>query len=123
MRARWFVALVGLALLSGCGGPPMARVKGKVTCNGKPVAQATITFSPMQRNDTDKHPGKPATAFSDEKGAYELSTFRNYDGALVGKHRVTITLEDNNPAKCARRKELVLEVGPSDNELNIELNK
>jgi hypothetical protein len=87
------------------------------------VAKATITFSPVQRHDKDKEPGKPATAFSDDNGIYELSTFRNYDGALVGKHRVKITLEDNNPAKCPRSKELILEVGPSSNELDIELNK
>ena len=102
MRVRVFAGLVVLALLSGCGGPQMARVKGKVTCNGKPVAQATITFSPMQRHDKDREPGKPATGFTDEKGTYDLSTFRHYDGALVGKHRVTVTLDDANPARCPR---------------------
>src|SRR5262245_57059387 len=123
MPVRFFVVLLGLMLLSGCAGPQMPRVQGKVTCSSKPVKEATITFSPMQRFDKYKEPGKPATGFTDEKGDYELSTFKSYDGALVGKHRVVISLDATNLAKCARSKELVLEVGLNDNELDIELNK
>ena len=77
----------------------------------------------MPRFESDKQPGKAGTGFSDDQGNYVLSTFKNYDGALIGKHRVVVSLEDTNPARCARTKELILEVAAKDNELDIELNK
>jgi hypothetical protein len=101
----------------------MAPVKGQVTCHGKAVREAMVTFNPMPRFDGDKEPGKPATGFSDEQGNYTLSTYSAYDGALVGKHRVTVVLDDTNPARCPRTVELVLEVEPGDNKLDIELNR
>jgi hypothetical protein len=124
MPARYLalVALLVLTLLSGCGSARMGRVKGRVTFNGKPVSQAMLTFSPAT-GDSDKEPGKPATGISDEEGNYDLSTFRHYDGALVGKHNVSVTLDDTNPARCARFQELTLEVAPGENKLDIELKK
>src|SRR5262249_9732703 len=71
---------------SGCGGPAMATVRGKVTCKGKAVAQAHLIFAPVPRSPEDREPGKPATGFTDDNGEYILSTFREYDGALVGPH-------------------------------------
>src|SRR5262245_48594736 len=121
-RAPLPVALAGLVFLTGCGGPSMAPVKGRVTCNGQPVRDAAITFSPVPRNADDKHPGKPASGFTDADGVYELSTHKPLDGALVGKHRVTVALDDTNPARCTREKQIELEVKPSGNELNIELD-
>jgi len=123
MRWRVFLpaAFVGLALLPGCGGPSMAPVRGRVTWDGKPVKEAAIVFSPTPRSDKDREPGKPATGFSDENGVYVLSTFTPLDGALVGSHNVTISLDATNPAKCNRSTKITLEVKPGDNELNIVL--
>src|SRR5688572_20954811 len=81
---------IGLVFLPGCGGPAMAPVKGRVTCNGKPVAEAAITFSPIPESAADREPGKPGTGFTDADGTFSLSTFKNYDGALVAKHKVTV---------------------------------
>jgi hypothetical protein len=123
LRLSTLAALAAVVLLSGCGGPKMAKVKGQVTYNGKPVTQAAITFNPVGASEKEKNPGKPATGFTDEHGNYELSTFRPYDGALVGKHRVTVTLDDTNPARCRRFQEFVLEVGPASNTLDVPLNR
>src|SRR5262245_40546364 len=100
------LVLAGSLVLSGCGGPEMASVKGRVTFKGKPVKDAAITFSPSAKSSEDKFPGKPAVGFTDEEGNYELSTFKPRDGALVGNHRVSVMLDDTNPTKCARYKEL-----------------
>jgi hypothetical protein len=118
-----FLPLSGLLLLSGCGEPTMAPVKGRVTCQGKPVSEAAITFSPVPRTEGDKEPGKSATGYSDADGVYVLSTYKQLDGAHVGKHRVTITLEDTNRAPCKRSTQVVLDVKPGDNALDIELTK
>jgi hypothetical protein len=126
MRACSLAAVcVGFGVLfavSGCGGPSMGAVRGKVTCKGKAVAQAHLIFSPVPRSKEDIKPGKPATGFTDDDGNYTLSTFRAYDGALVGPHEVTISLDDTNPARCARMKKVNFEVKPGDNEINIELS-
>ena len=121
----WLCVLVAASgvLLSGCGGPKMARVKGRVLYNDRPVREAAVTFNPMPQSEKDLEPGKPATGFTDADGYYELSTYRPYDGALVGKHRVTVTLDDTNPARCKRHQEFVLEVGAGSNDLDIPLNK
>ena len=107
---------------SGCGGPAMATVRGKVTCKGKAVAQAHLIFSPVPRSTEDREPGKPATGFTDDNGQYTLSTFKAYDGALVGPHEVTISLDETNPARCPRLKKINFEVKRGDNEINIELS-
>ena len=62
------LAAAGLAALSGCGGPTMAPVKGRVMFNGKPVKDAALTFTPDGKSAEDKEPGKPATGFTDEDG-------------------------------------------------------
>src|SRR5262245_34579757 len=115
MSARWLSLALLVPLVAGCGQAGLARVKGKVTCNGKPVREAAITFNPAPRHDKDREPGKPATGFTDNEGNYVLSTYRPYDGALLGKHRVTVTLDDTNPARCSRYRELVLEVTAGTN--------
>jgi hypothetical protein len=112
---------VVLLALTGCSGPQIAPVKGRVTCNGKPVHQASVIFAPEPSSDKDREPGKGGTGITDKDGNYVISTYRAYDGAQVGKHKVTIALDDANPARCSRLKHLQLEVTARDNVLDIEL--
>ena len=74
------------AMLSGCGdaGPHMAPVSGVVTLDGSPVANAAVMFVP-------EGGGRPATGLTDEEGKFSLETMKPGDGALVGKHQVTVT--------------------------------
>lgn len=74
---------LGVAVV-GCGGdgPELARVKGKVTYNGQPVAGATVTFMPTT--------GPLATGVTDSSGEFTLTT-TGKPGAVLGKHRVGIT--------------------------------
>jgi hypothetical protein len=62
----------------------MGQVSGHVTYKDKPVPGAMVTFIPDQAG------AHAATAMTDEKGYYRLGTFEKADGALTGKHRVTI---------------------------------
>ena len=119
-RAGLLAALFATVALSGCGHPATAPVKGRVTCDGTPVAEVTVTFNPLPRSEGDREPGKPATGFTDADGVFILSTFKNYDGALIGKHKVTLT--PSNPTSCGRHREVELEVKPGDNDFTIELN-
>src|SRR5687768_10681307 len=71
---------------AGCGpaGPFVAPVEGTVTYQGKPVPNAKIVFVPSQRG------GMSAIGISDALGKYKLTTFGSHDGALLGKHKVSI---------------------------------
>src|SRR4051812_25342786 len=120
-RVRWLVVALGLTFLSGCGGPKLAPVKGRVMWNGKPVAQAHLSFSPVAKDEANREPGKPATGFTDADGNFVLSTYRPLDGAQVGEHRVVISLDDTNPARCKRKTEMVKEVKGEPNDLIIEI--
>jgi uncharacterized GH25 family protein len=113
--------LIVVAMVSGCGGPQMAPVKGHVTFDGQPVKEAQITFSPMGV-DGQKETGKPGTGFTDDEGNFDISTFKNYDGALVGTHNVLVVLDDTNPAKCKRTKNVTLEVKAGSNSFSIEMD-
>jgi hypothetical protein len=78
-----------LLVLIGCSDGRMrtAPVKGTITYKGKPVPQGSIMFQPENN-------GPSATA-NIKDGSYSLKTYRNGDGAVLGKHKVTvISLED-----------------------------
>ena len=123
MASRVCLIAIALAavLLPGCGGPRMAPVKGRVVFNGQPVKEAAVTFSPAG-GEGQLETGKPAAGFTDEDGNFRLSTFKNYDGALVGTHNVHVMIDDTNPAKCKRTKFLTLEVKSGSNEFTIEMD-
>ena len=76
--------LLILFLSSGCGPsrPETAEVRGRVTFQGKPVPEGRILFWPPN--------GRPAMAEIQPDGTYELMTFDEGDGAVLGEHRVTI---------------------------------
>lgn len=123
MRSRVFLLafVCGVLLLAGCGGPELAPVKGRVMWKSKAVAGASITFSPVGKSADEREPGKPATGFTDSDGNFKLSTYKVHDGALIGQHKVTITVDDANPVKCPRRTEITREIQAGDNDVLIEL--
>jgi len=88
LARRMTLAIVTVLMtLAGCGreGPETVSVSGIVTLDGNPVAGASVMFMPQSA-------GRPATGLTDEEGRFQLTTFGDEDGALVGLHRVTVTL-------------------------------
>ena len=79
--------LASILLLAGCGPslPPTIYVKGIVTLDGNPVEGAAVLFSPEE--------GRPASGITDAQGEFELQTFEPRDGAVLGTHKVTVTLK------------------------------
>ena len=85
---RLLVALLALAPpLIGCGPsrPQTMYVDGVVTLDGEPIEGAAVLFSPEE--------GRPASGITDAQGKFELQTFEPRDGAVLGKHKVTVTLK------------------------------
>ena len=83
---EWAAAVLGLVLLliAGCsrGTPLTMPVKGTVTFQGSPLAEADVAFTPAG--------GRPATGRTDAAGGFTLTTFKANDGAMVGQHIVTV---------------------------------
>jgi hypothetical protein len=107
------VLLVLALLLPGCGGapPPTPPVSGRVTLDGKPLANAMVMFIPVA-GPADKDPLPSSVGTTDENGHYSLvlsSITRKATGAVVGKHKVMITIGaggDSSDTKPTFHKQL-----------------
>jgi hypothetical protein len=93
-RSGWVVVCL---MLTGCGGssyktPP---VSGRVILDGKPLSNATVTFVPVAGPaEADKEPPPSSVGTTDQDGRYSLvlNSGGKSKGAVVGKHKVIITL-------------------------------
>ncbi len=92
LRSLLTNAALGLLLLSGCGGsgPRLAQVEGVVTLDGKPLANKSLMFSPI-----DGTAGNGAGGSSDADGKYSLNAMipgatRDYPGIPPGRYRVMV---------------------------------
>ncbi len=83
---------VAVLLATGCGSSlNTAKVNGKVTVAGQPVADIVVTFMP-------EGGGRPAMGVTDASGNFSLSTLGNQDGAVPGKHKVAFSKSAPPPA-------------------------
>lgn len=122
---------LAVAVMVGCGGsdgPDLGTVEGKVTLDGNPLAKATVTYSPVDG-------GRQSFATTDDDGYYSLKHTPSRDGALIGKHKISITTATSTtnangddvetpeklPAKYNAETELEREVEAGSNEFNFEL--
>jgi hypothetical protein len=128
-----------LVLALGCGGPKIATVKGKVTLNGKPLANALVTFQPIAPGGSiDAGPGSAAK--TNAQGEFTLKAMTGASGAVVGEHRVLISvltvgdtsgderpvrggppLEETIPERYNKESVLKFTVKPGPNEANFDL--
>jgi hypothetical protein len=102
MRAR---LLLGFALVLGlgCGSGKFVPVSGTVTMNGKPLAGATVMFSPIAKEGSiDAGPGSGGK--TNEKGEYTLTSDTGRTGAIVGKHRVSVSLMSPGTGETDERR-------------------
>ena len=89
-------ALLTLILLAmpGCGSGleeyPTAKASGKVLCDGQPVANVRLVFSPIGKKGKIES-GKSGLADAKEDGTFTVSTYGTEDGAVIGKHNVVVT--------------------------------
>ena len=91
---RFWALFASIVVLSiGCskksdkwtaGRPPVYPASGQVLLNGEPVADATVTFQPVDPA------GKGGSALTDANGYFEAQTFEPGDGLTEGVHNVAL---------------------------------
>mgnify|MGYP003381852385 FL=1 len=85
------LVLSTLGLFAGCGGrADLAQATGVVTFKGEPVAEAKVMLHPLGGGARNSY------GTTNEKGEFKLSTFGMNDGALVGRHAVTVSKTDTS---------------------------
>jgi hypothetical protein len=83
--------LIAAALISipGCGDSlGLSPVSGAVTLDGKPLADATVTFTPLEGSGDRL----PSVGTTDSQGRYILWT-EGETGALPGRHAVSVVIK------------------------------
>jgi hypothetical protein len=91
MRARLIVGFVVLLALGCGGGKKLAPVSGVVKLNGKPLPGATVSFTPLVDTGSIEAP-LSSVGKTNANGEYTLEATTGQSGALVAKHKVSITL-------------------------------
>jgi hypothetical protein len=81
------VVLVGLAGCAKDSADGVYPVRGKILYNGRPVANAQVTFHPV--NDATPKGVRPVGKV-DKQGQFALTSFKDGDGAPAGEYRVTV---------------------------------
>ena len=122
-RLGIFGIAVQFVFLSGCNSsdsPPLGRVTGIVTQNGKPLANGKISFVPNSG-------GRTSTADLDDNGNYKLIYSLDELGAKVDDHTVKISTEgefgggERVPSKYNVESELKVTVKSGSNVHNFDL--
>ena len=113
------IILAGLIPLIGCGGS-VAKVDGIVLCDGKPVPDALVFFQPEK--------GRLAKGTTQKDGCFTLTTYRDNDGAVIGRHTIRVAPSDwtlpNCPASLSIEKDIKeVEVVAGENRFEIDVPK
>lgn len=88
-RMLWMLLAVascaGVAGFGGCrpaGSAPTVPASGRLVYAGRPLPDIELVFTP--------HDGRRGFALTDAEGRFNVSTFARGDGAVPGKHTVTL---------------------------------
>ncbi|MFI4874083.1 MAG: hypothetical protein ACIALR_02020 [Blastopirellula sp. JB062] len=124
-----------LTVVFGCGRASymkeVAPVVGVVQLDGKPVTEGYVLFTPEVASGADPFSsGKSASGMIDSDGKFELSTYGDEDGAIIGPHTVTFFRPDPEDDDVVIKeryipggKSLKIEVAPEPNQFEIHLHR
>lgn len=114
-------ALLLLLCLPGCRDGSVGRVRGVVTYDGAPVQGLEVEFNPVGE-------GRSSIGFTDQQGHYELQYTLQKKGALVGEHKVRVSIPPGAdlgfriPPQYGGKSELVCQVAPGANTFDITMS-
>jgi hypothetical protein len=110
--------------LSGCSGQnyKIAPVSGRVTLDGRPLANAHVSFQPMAAGTPPPGPG--SFGVTDAEGRFRLQVIEpRCGGAVVGQHVVRIMLRQQDTATddAAPRRDASLPSQADDGSLRFQV--
>jgi hypothetical protein len=130
MPARLILGCAIVSLLGCSDSNKLVPVSGKVTLNGKTLPNATVMFQPMGEPGSIVA-GEGSAGKTNQQGEFILKSSTGKNGALVGKHRVSISAldpkigkhdtrpprggwprADKVPSRYNAKSELTSDVGP-----------
>jgi hypothetical protein len=95
------IILAAPLLVTCCGCGPAAShhaatipVQGKMTYKGRPLTRGVVEFEP-------RNSGRTASGALRPDGTFVLGTFQEGDGAVAGRHRVSVTGTGGRPGGTA----------------------
>lgn len=98
---QFCLLFVAVAITAGCSNAGLGPVSGKVTLDGKPLADVEVLFAPMAV-EGNSNPGVYSFCKTDSEGNYELKTKDGKRGAVIGPHSVTIQYPDEGDIEETR---------------------
>jgi len=134
-RSTQWLFLAGTFVLAGCGGGKEFKtspVSGTVKCSGKLITAGLVVFTPIPKPGTkSQETGRSASGIIQADGTFVLSTYKDGDGAIVGRHRIQVMapapedddspLTDENRFACGNET-IEEEVEEGGNLMELELN-
>lgn len=79
-------------LLAGCGKEyEVAPVSGRVTLDGKPMADVGVTFVPLAKDKKKPNVGPGSIGKTDAEGRFTLKTVNGEEGAVPAEHVVRMS--------------------------------
>jgi hypothetical protein len=125
----WGAYYLSSQIIVGRGNlPSLGTVSGKVTMSGKPLANATVRFIPLNDEGRPERKGASvAMGVTDDNGRYRLLYVKDIFGAALGKNRVEIQAKDEAGHERIQRdfnslSNLVREVKSGSQELDFDVN-
>jgi hypothetical protein len=123
MRLRLLLGCT-MVLALGCGGgKKIVPVSGTITMNDKPLVGATVTFLPIP-DPGSVEAGDTSVGKTNEKGEYTLVSSKGKNGAQVGKHRVSVSIQETKRGESEERDRTVEKLPKrynADTELTFEV--
>jgi hypothetical protein len=130
---RFHPLVLASILVAGCGPGgdfPTAPTRGRVVCEGKAVPHVMVFFEPLETGKSALV-GRSGFAIAKEDGTFELSSYGDKDGAVIGRHRVRVGPphpEDYPGYKCdcylnSEVDLMEVDVKPGKNEFELVLKK
>jgi len=99
------ISAIGTLVIIGCSDDGLGKrfpVSGKVTYNGAPVADASISFRPVGGDQGADQRGASGTV---KDGSYKLSTIGGDDGAFPGQYEVSISARTPDMTKAEENRQ------------------
>lgn len=96
-RTGMVTVCIAIAVLAGCRPPDGPQwdltphpVRGRVVYAGKPAAGVLVGLLPIDAPLPPAIPANPRATTKDD-GSFEITTFRDGDGACVGSYQILLT--------------------------------